>query len=204
MEFLCSSIPHEVGVQAVSQWLDIRHPLAVPHNEFLIELLELVLNNNSIFDNKYHRQKWGVAMGGSCAPSYACLHLGWWEREEVYNHPSFEEHVALWVGFIDDVLVVWRGTMPQFELFIRELNDNSRNTFVTYKVDKDQIEFLDLLIRKEKARIVTNTFRKPTAGNTLLHATSHHLWPLIGGIPTGQFLRIRRNCSHMKRLPQRK
>lgn len=35
-------------------------------------------------------------------------------------------------------------------------------------------------------------------GNTLLHATSHHPWPLIRGIPTGQFLRLHRNCSNIK------
>lgn len=155
MESLYSSIPHEVGIQAVSQWLDVRHPLAGPHNEFLIELPELVLNNNLfIFDSKYYHQKRGVAMGASCAPSYACLHLGWWEKEEVYKHPAFQEHVACWVLFIDDVLVVWRGTKA-------------------------------LMNRKEKTKIVTNTFRKPTAGNTLLHTTSHHPWPIIRGIPTG-------------------
>lgn len=136
-------------------------------------------------------------MGASSAPSYECLHLGWWEREEVYKHPAFLEHVALWVRFIDDVLVVWRGTMSQFESFIGELNNNTRNIFVTYKVDKDQIEFLDLMIRKEDRKIVTNTFRKPTAGNTLLHATSHYPWPLIRGIPVGQFLKIRKELFQL-------
>ncbi|XP_040206678.1 uncharacterized protein LOC120937480 [Rana temporaria] len=137
-------------------------------------------------------------MGASCAPSYACLHLGWWERQEVYHHPAFEKHVALWVRFIDDVLVVWRGTTAEFEKFMSELNNNTRNIFITFKVDREQIEFLDLMIRKEGRTIVTNTFRKPTAGNTLLHATSHHPWALIRGIPIGQFLRIRRNCTQIK------
>lgn len=141
-----------MGVQAVSQWLEIRHPLAGPHNQFLIDLLELVLNNNIfVFDSKYYHQKWGVAMGASCAPSYACLYLGWWEREEVYSHPAFREQVALWVQLIDDVLAVWRGSMEQIELFIEELNHNSRNIFVTYKADRNQIELLDLLIHKEGA-----------------------------------------------------
>lgn len=55
VESLYSSIPHAVGIHAVSHWLDTRHPLAGPHNEFLIELLELVFNNNYfIFDGKYY------------------------------------------------------------------------------------------------------------------------------------------------------
>ena len=55
---LYSSIPHEVGIHAVSQWLDTRHPLEGPHNELLVELLEMVLNNNFfIFNRKYYPQR---------------------------------------------------------------------------------------------------------------------------------------------------
>ncbi|CAJ0938430.1 unnamed protein product [Ranitomeya imitator] len=38
-------------------------------------------------------------------------------------------------------------------------------------------------------------FRKETAVNSLLHATSSHPRPLISSIPIGQFLRVRRICS---------
>lgn len=39
-------------------------------------------------------------MGATCAPSYACLHLVWWEKKEVYTDPAFAEHVELWVHYI--------------------------------------------------------------------------------------------------------
>ncbi|OCT57051.1 hypothetical protein XELAEV_18004055mg [Xenopus laevis] len=42
------------------------------------------------------------------------------------------------------------------------------------------------------------TTRKPTATNTLLAASSHHPLSLIKGIPIGQFLHIRRNCTDEK------
>lgn len=38
-------------------------------------------------------------------------------------------------------------------------------------------------------------FRKLTAGNTILHATSAHPQPLVQSIPYSQYLRLRRNCS---------
>lgn len=60
---LCSSIPHEAGVHAVFQWLEARHPLTGPHNEFLVELLQMALNNNFLFNKKLFCQVWGVAMG---------------------------------------------------------------------------------------------------------------------------------------------
>lgn len=65
-------------------------------------------------------------MGAACAPSYACLHLGWWEREVVYVLPVFEKYVALWVRYIDDVLVVLRGSSEQFGKFILNLIQNNR------------------------------------------------------------------------------
>lgn len=49
--------------------------------------------------------------------------------------------------------------------------------------------FLDLSIRLEMGKLVTKTYRKKTAANTLLFAESYHPKPLIHGIPEGQFLR---------------
>ncbi|OCT57287.1 hypothetical protein XELAEV_18003724mg [Xenopus laevis] len=43
--------------------------------------------------------------------------------------------------------------------------------------------------------IHTTIYRKPCSGNTLLHAQSCHPRSQIAGIPIGQFLRLRRNCS---------
>lgn len=55
--------------------------------------------------------------------------------------------------------------------------------------------FLDLQISIMGNKITTCTFRKPTAANTLLQASSHHPDHLIKVIPVGKFLRLLRNCS---------
>lgn len=44
--------------------------------------------------------------------------------------------------------------------------------------------------------INTSLYRKPTAGNTILHVLSAHPQPLIQSIPFGQYLRLKRNCSN--------
>lgn len=41
----------------------------------------------------------------------------------------------------------------------------------------------------------TKIYRKKTATNSLLQWSSCHPRPLVRGIPKGQFLRVRRNCS---------
>lgn len=57
------------------------------------------------------------------------------------------------------------------------------------------IQFLDLRIAVENNTLVRKTYRKETAANTLLKADSFHPVHLKYGIPTGQFLWIRRNCT---------
>lgn len=66
---------------------------------------------------------------------------------------------------------------------------------MTFSSDSVSLPFLDLTIQIKNGQISTKTFRKDTAANTLLLATSHHPRSLIHGIPVGQFLRTRRNCS---------
>lgn len=89
------------------------------------------------------------------------------------------------------------GVSPQ-ELvsFIEELNKNDRNIWLTYSFHSEIISFLDLTIYVKDNKIFAKTFRKETAANTLLLATSHHPKSLFQGIPVGQFLITKRNCSN--------
>lgn len=62
--------------------------------------------------------------------------------------------------------------------------------------DKSSITFLDVIIHKdEKGSLSSSLYRKPTAGNSILHASSFYPQALILSIPYSQYLRIRRNCS---------
>lgn len=47
----------------------------------------------------------------------------------------------------------------------------------------------------DEGKLNTMTYRKPTSSNSLLHWGSYHSTPLKCGIPRGQYLRIKRNCS---------
>lgn len=47
----------------------------------------------------------------------------------------------------------------------------------------------------KNGQLSTCAFRKNTPANTLLYATSHHPHWLKNGIPVGQFLHIKRNCT---------
>ncbi|XP_069598880.1 uncharacterized protein [Ranitomeya imitator] len=59
----------------------------------------------------------------------------------------------------------------------------------------NSVDFLDIKLSIENSKIACNLFRKATATNSLLHYESFHPQHLKNGIPKGQFLRLRRNCS---------
>ncbi|OCT74273.1 hypothetical protein XELAEV_18033233mg, partial [Xenopus laevis] len=68
----------------------------------------------------------------------------------------------------------------------------------TAEIQKDSINFLDIRIyRSENHNLHTTVYRKETATNSLLQANSQNPVNTIRGIPTGQYLRIRRICSTM-------
>ncbi|XP_056406730.1 uncharacterized protein LOC130298192 [Hyla sarda] len=113
------------------------------------------------------------------------------------------ERVLFWARYIDDVLMIWQGTTDELESFMRQLNHNTKNIKVTYSYDYTSIPFLDVtLIKDSNGFLQTDIYRKPTATNTYLHATSAHPKHVVKAIPVGQYLRIRRICSSDERFEE--
>ena len=89
-----SSIPHNLGMEALKYWLQNYNtsftPLSLP--EFILDTISIILKVNTFqFDNKYYKQIQGTAMGTKMVPTYATLVMGYLERcpyncyEEIYG-----------------------------------------------------------------------------------------------------------------------
>ncbi|CAJ0931890.1 unnamed protein product [Ranitomeya imitator] len=137
----------------------------------------------------------GTAMGARCAPSFANLFMGWWEETSVYPSRAFRENVLYWFRFIDDIFFIWAGSREGCEDFLRMLNDNVYNIYLTFEISLSTVGFLDLRLIRQNDIIYTDLFRKNTAANGLLDFKSFHPHHLKKNLPTGQFHRIRRNCT---------
>ncbi|KAM9305503.1 uncharacterized protein PAF06_014064 [Gastrophryne carolinensis] len=65
-----------------------------------------------------------------------------------------------------------------------------------HQIQGTKITFLDITINKDTTGHITTTlYRKETAANTTLRASSSHPSHLLKSIPYGEYLRARRNCS---------
>ncbi|XP_077105052.1 uncharacterized protein LOC143759233 isoform X1 [Ranitomeya variabilis] len=87
------------------------------------------------------------------------------------------------------------GTLEECKKFVADLNTNSLNIHLTSTISESTVDFLDIKLTIKENRVSSCLYRKKTATNNLLHYSSFHPTHLKNGIPKGQFLRLRRNCS---------
>lgn len=98
--------------------------------------------------------------------------------------------------YIDNVFMVWAGSKDESNVFLESLQHNSYNLKFTYSYSQEKIKFLGVEIFLNDVRTLCSTlYRKPSAGNTLLHATSSHPKQPIRSILYSQYLRLRCNCT---------
>lgn len=94
--------------------------------------------------------------------------------------------------------LLWNGSREEFAALVESLNQNDIGLSFTSEIHATSLPFLDVrIIKSPEGTIQTTIYRKPTATNSLLHWQSSHPFALKKGIPYGQFLRLRRNCTQL-------
>ena len=198
---LYTNIPHHEGVQAIKELLAIHRDInALPHNSYIIELLQVVLTNNYFdFNGKHYHQKSGTAMSTKLAPSYANLFMSKFEQDHVY---TYHLQPILWKRFIDDICLIWTHGMDSLEEFILHLNTVHPTLKFTSVISSTEIAFLDLTIYITDDKLCTRLYTKDTDRHMYLNFHSEHPLNLKRSIPYSQFLRLKRIHSESHYLIQ--
>lgn len=195
LEALYTNIPQKEALNAISDILMLESDLT--NSPFIIQCLKLVLENNFFeFEGQLFHQIQGVSMGAACAPSVACLYMGLFESQHIYNDLApFQENVYVWSRFIDDIFFIWKGEDDLLQEFTAWLNAANNNLRFSANHSKIKVEFLDVWIGHSDSKLTVSLYTKPTSRNTLLHYNSYHPRSQKESIPFSQFLRLRRNCT---------
>lgn len=83
----------------------------------------------------------------------------------------FAFHIRWYGGYIDDLLLMWEGTLEGAEAMVSFMNHNDMNLRFTYNFAKSSIDFLDItLVGGMDGKVVVNPYHKPTASNSMLSA----------------------------------
>ena len=193
---LYTNIPNDEGIQAVRNTLNASSN-KLPTRIITTFLLLILTLNNFIFNGINYLQRSGCAMGTKCAPSYANIFMGVFEEKHIY--PKIKDKTRIFLRFIDDLFIIWKGTETELKSFLNEINDVHGTIKFDYQYSKKEINFLDLTIYKnDNGELCTKVYTKPTDRQSYLYRTSCHPEHLKKSIPYGQALRLRKICSEEK------
>ncbi|CAH2246307.1 Hypothetical predicted protein [Pelobates cultripes] len=125
------------------------------------------------------------------APMYANAYMHIFEREHIL-HP-YRERIIQYVRFIDDILILWKGSIAEAEQFVKNVNCLPSPVKITANISDTMVQYLDLEILIKDNKIEYQLYSKPTDRNTILHFESAHPEHSKKSLPYTQFLRVFRN-----------
>lgn len=141
--------------------------------------------NYFMFNGDFFLQVSGTSMGSICAPNYANLFVGFFEKNFVLNADINVHYskILKWYRFIDEVFCLFHGSVNELQDFFDRLNNFNANLSFTMEYSQERVHFLDMWVIKNQGRLTTTLYRKETDKNTLLLASSFHSTPLKRGLP---------------------
>ncbi|XP_078527507.1 uncharacterized protein LOC144799808 [Lissotriton helveticus] len=200
IEALYTNIPQDNTIMMIIDMLSNEGQDLTAHQSFIVDCITMVLKSNIfLFGSDLYRQVKGTSMGATCAPSLACLYVSHFEEKHIFNPDApFFENISEWSRYIDDIFFIWTGESVMLTEFLEWLNLGDINLKFTSHQNRDQCEFLDIIIKHIDGRLNVELFTKTTDRNTMLHFDSNHPTCQKNNIPFGQFLRLKRNCTTMR------
>ena len=196
---LYTNVEKELGVEAIRYWIQTYPELLHPRftEEFVIEAIELILENNVFFFNdELYLQRSGTAMGTKMAPSYCTLTVAYKElklRKTVGEEKG--EFMAEYIRknlrrFLDDGFIPWLKRFGDSVYLENKLNDLHPKLTFTFEKSSESISFLDVQVYIEDSKVKTDIFYKPTDSHNFLRFDSCHPRHTKTNIPFGQARRI--------------
>ena len=114
------------------------------------------------------------------------------------------EQIQSWIWFrcIDDIFFIWTASEKELDDYLERVNNFYPNLKFTHEHERtrEQINFLDVVVRVNHGEFITNLYCKPADGHQYLHFESCHPSHTKSSIIFSQALRIRRICSMLESL----
>ena len=166
---LYPNIPHNAGLKALSNMLEAREHKAVS-TEDLVKMASFVLENNYFeFNGDVKKQILGTAIGTKFAPLYTCIFMVDLETKFLQSQ-SFQPLV--WFRYIDGIFFIWTLRKDKLEKLLDDLNSFDNNIKFIHESSKENVTFLDLIVKLSKGCLTTDLHIKDTDRHQYLHFNS--------------------------------
>ena len=127
--------------------------------------------------------------------------MGKFEKNALSSGFPLVELILVWKRFIDDILMLFKGSEDQCQELVTWLNSLEPGVIkFKYEYSKRKVEFLDLEISVINGKLCTNLFIKPSNQQLYLDFNSNHPEPCKQAIIYGQALRVVERCSNEEDL----
>ena len=122
--------------------------------------------------------------------------MGKFEKTAFDSNYNLLPKILLWKRFIDDVLMLFKGSEQECGELVSWLNSLYPGVVkFKHEYSTDKVEFLDLLLSMEHNRLKMDLFIKPSNKQLYLDFYSNHPNPCKEGVIFGQALRVIERCS---------
>ena len=155
-------------------------------------MARFVLENYFKFNGDVKKQISGTAIGTKFAPPYACIFMDDLETKFLQSQSL---QPLVWFRYIDDIFFIWTHGNDKLEKFLDDLNSFDNNIKFTHESSKDNIIFLDLIVKLSKGRLTTDLHVKDTDRHQYLHFNSSHPDHTKRPIIYSQALRLGKICT---------
>ena len=195
---LFTKVPLEFVLTKLKEEYDAGNlTLPIPCEQFF-SLIRLCVSSTIFqFNNKGFAQKEGVAMGSPLSPVLANLCMEFVERE-ILNRCDIEIKPLLWVRYVDDIFIVFKGNEDQLKKLIDISNSILPSIKFTTEVEVDfKLFFLDVLVFRDcnNNNFKFSVYRKATNSESYIHFYSFHSNGIKSNIIMNFALRALRICE---------
>ena len=190
-----TNIPTNLALRKITAYLNEHHFPGVPIQALMTALALVMKYNVFTFGDTTWRQRTGTAMGTPPAPPWANLYFAVFENSFL---PDFDDDLILYRRFIDDVfgIFLYDPARPdRFADLTAALNHPSSRLTWTVEPLSDTVDFMDLTITIDGARLRTRLFEKVHNLHLYIPPHSCHSPGLLPGMVHGQVFRIFTLCS---------
>ena len=98
-------------------------------------------------------------MGTACPPAYGNIFMANFELKYIYSY--IKHTTKMFLGFVDDLFMIWTGSEQELLDFMNDLNKKYSSIKFEFMYSETMIEFLDVLAYKDQNNMLQITiFRK--------------------------------------------
>ena len=178
---LYNNIPVAKSLRIVSEFLSDellgKGDFDIIDIENIMDIFETVTKQNFFsFNNKYYQMKDGVQMGSPLSGLIADMFVDKLEKELFSDkHKMFTNNIKYYCRYVDDIFIIHEGPRVNIKAIHNILNSLSNLQF-TIEIEKEQqLNFLDLTIKKDikNKSLLFQIFRKPTSTDIIIPSSSH-------------------------------